>query len=182
VKRSIVLLVSLMALVASAASAQTALGVTTNKTVVDGMANAGEYSYSQDFGKLKLYVNRTADALYVAVVGQTSGWVGLGLGSLRMNGATMFLGFVDGSGKAQFSVQEGRGHSHGDAAQAAKDTVTAYALKEAGGVTTMEVALKPGAYLTAGQAELDVIYAQGSGKAIGPMHMFRGAVAVALAQ
>jgi hypothetical protein len=182
-KRSMALVAALVVLAASAGFAQSpSLAVSTNKTTVDGSAAAGEYPYSQDFGKMKLFVNRTADALYVAVAGQTSGWVAFGLGSLRMNGAVMFLAYVDASGKGQLSVQEGKGHSHGDAAQAAKDTVVSYAVKEAGGVTTLEVALKPDAYLKAGQTELDVIYAEGSGKSFGPFHMFRGFVPIPLAR
>ena len=59
------------------------LAVSTNKTVVDGVVKAGEYSFSQEFGPLTLYANRTADTLHLAVVGSTTGWVAVGLGIVQ---------------------------------------------------------------------------------------------------
>jgi hypothetical protein len=158
------------------------LAVTTNKTVVDGVVKPDEYSYSQDFGQLSLYVNRTADALSIGVVGVTTGWVAVGLGSLKMDGSTIFMGFVTPDGKVQFKPQAGSGHSHKDSDQSAADTVLSYALKEAGGKTTLEIALKPDAYIKAGQSSLSVIYAQGTEDSFTPRHMFRGAVSVPVAQ
>ena len=50
----------------------------------------------------------------VAVSGQTSGWVAVGLGSPKMNDAVMYIGAAD-SGKGQLKVQKGAGHRHADA-------------------------------------------------------------------
>jgi hypothetical protein len=171
------------ALVGSVSFAQDKpLAVTGSATVVDGIVAAGEYSYTQDFGQMKISLNRTADALSIAVVGSTKGWVAVGVGSLRMNGAVMFLGYVDSSGKAQFKVQAGQGHSHSDTTQSVQDTVASYAMKEVNGVTVLELALKPAAYVKAGQTELDLIFAEGSGDSFGPFHTFRGSLPVTLAQ
>jgi hypothetical protein len=158
------------------------LAVTTSTPVVDGVVNPGEYSFSQDFGQMVVYANRTAGALHVAVVGKTTGWVGVGLGSMRMDGSTIFMGFVGADGKPQFKVQAGSGHRHSDAASSVAATVVAYALKEANGQTTLEVELKPDAYIKASDAALKLIYAQGGEKSFQPRHMFRGAVEVKLAK
>lgn len=158
------------------------LAITTNKTVVDGVVNAAEYSFTQDFGQMTVYANRTADALYLAVVGNTKGWVALGLGSMRMDGSTILMGFVDASGKVQFKPQAGQGHTHKDAGQDVQSTIISYAMKLVDGKTTLEVALKPSSYIKAGQTELDVIYAQGTEASFVPRHMFRGALAIKLAQ
>jgi hypothetical protein len=186
VKRSsrlISVLLVLFVFVGAASFAQVkTLSVTTNKTVVDGVVNPNEYSVSQDFGQMSLYVNRTADALSVAVVGSTTGWVAIGLGSLRMDGSTILMGYVDAAGKVAFKPQAGQGHTHQDAGQDVQSTVISYAIKEAGGKTTLEVALKPSAYIKTGQSELDLIYAQGNEDSFTPKHMFRGAVAIKLAQ
>jgi hypothetical protein len=158
------------------------LAITTNKTVVDGVVNPGEYSFTQDFGELSLYVNRTADALYLGAVGNTTGWVSVGLGSLKMDGATIFIGYVGADGKVQFKAQAGSGHSHKDVGGDVSGTIISYAMKEAGGKTTLEIALRPAAYVKAGQSALQIIYAQGTEKSFIPRHMLRGALSLALAK
>lgn len=172
----------LLAAVGAVSFAQTkGVSVTKTASVADGVVNPGEYSFSQDFAQMTLYVNRTADSLDIAVVGKTTGWVGVGLNSLRMDGSTIFMGYVGSDGKPQFQVQAGEGHGHRDAATSVAATVTAWALKESGGVTTLEVKLKPADYMKAGDKALKVIYAEGSDKSFRPRHYFRGSVSVALA-
>ncbi len=158
------------------------VAVTNTKPVVDGVIKPGEYSFSKDFKQLTLYVTRTADALYVGVVGETTGWVAFGLGSLRMDGATIFMGFVGTDGKVQFKPQAGRGHTHHDTTKEVSDSVIAYAMKETGSTTTLEVELKPDMYIKSGQGFLDVIYAEGTDKSFVPYHMFRGAIELTLAK
>lgn len=58
-------------------------------------------------GDLALYVNRTSSALDVTVVADTPGWVTVGLGSLMMDGATIFRGFIGLDGKVTFKTQAG---------------------------------------------------------------------------
>jgi hypothetical protein len=184
VRRFPVVLFSLvlgLALGAAAFGQAKALATTTNKTVVDGVVNPAEYSFSQDFGELSLYANRTSDALYLGLVGNTTGWVSVGLGSLKMDGSTIFIGFVGADGKVQFKPQAGTGHSHKDPGAEVAASITSYAMKEAGGKTTLEIALKPAAYIKAAQSALQVIYAQGTEKSFKPRHMFRGALSIPLA-
>ena len=183
-RRSIVLILAsvlLFALVGAAGFAQSgSLPVSAAKTVVDGVVHPDEYSFSQAFGPLTLSANRTADTLYLAVAGKTSGWVAVGLGSLKMNGSTIFMGFVDGDGKVQFKAQAGAGHGHKDAAKSVSDTVISASITEAAGTTTLEIALKAGAYITSGQSTLDLIFALGEGKSFTPMHSSRNATSLKL--
>jgi hypothetical protein len=181
VRRTLVLLSSLVLLSALGAAAfGQSLATTTNKTVVDGVVHPAEYSYSKTFEGLTLYANRTSTGLYLAVVGDTTGWVAAGLGSMRMDGSTIFMGFVGSGAKVQFKVQAGSGHSHKDVGTDVAATVVSHAIKEAGGKTTLEVELKPAAYLKAGQASLDTIYAMGTEKSFIPRHFMRGAVSIPL--
>jgi hypothetical protein len=185
VKRSPVLFLASLALFVAVGASSFAqsknLAVTTSKPVVDGVVNTNEYSFSQDFGQMTVYVNRTADTLSIAVVGATKGWVALGLGSLRMDGATIFMGFVDSAGKVSFKPQAGQGHTHQDVGQDVQSTIISSAMKEAGGKTTLEIALKPASYIKTGQKEIDIIYAQGNEDSFVPRHMYRGSLAVKLA-
>jgi hypothetical protein len=156
------------------------LATTTTKPVVDGVVNTGEYSFSKDYGSLVLHVNRTADSLTVAVVGTTKGWVAFGLGSQKMDGATIFIGFVQADGKVQFKPQAGRGHVHRDTTAEVAATIVKSAMAEKDGKTTLEVELKPASYIAAGAKQLDMIYAQGSDDSFVPGHMVRGSLGLAL--
>ena len=169
----------LLALVGTAGFAQS-LAVTTNKPVIDGAVKAGEYSFTKQFDSLTLYANRTKDLLSLAIVGDTTGWVSVGLGALKMDGATIFIGFVGSDGKVQFKTQSGTGHRHTDAPKSVAASVSAYAMKEADGKTTLELSLTPAAYIKDGQGELNVIYAVGEDKSFIPRHSSRGALSLKL--
>jgi hypothetical protein len=182
-KRTIIVVLALaaLALVAATGFAQDAsLAVSANKTVVDGTANPAEYGFSKSLGPLVLFASRTADTLSLAVVGKTGGWVAVGLGSPKMNGSTIFMGFVGSDGKVQFKPQLGSGHMHANAPGEVDKTVVAYAIKETGGVTTLEIALKTDAYLAKGQPSLDLIFAIGADKSFAGMHTYRGALSLKL--
>jgi hypothetical protein len=169
----------LIALAGTAGFAQS-LAVGTSKTVIDGVVKAGEYSFSQQFENTTLYASRTADTLSLAVVGSTTGWVAVGLGSLKMNGSTIFMGFVGADGKVQFKPQEGTGHRHINAAKSVGDSIVSYQIKEAGGKTTLEIAVKAADYIKSGQSALDLIFAVGEDKSFTPYHTSRGSVSLKL--
>ncbi len=180
--RSAAALVLILTLAGASASAQAnALKPGSLRTDVDGVVSPGEYSWTRTFGPIRLDLNLTPDALYVAVVGNTRGWVAVGLGSLVMNRATIFIGYVGRDGKTHFKPQTGSGHRHFDAAASVSETILSSAMKQAGGRTTLEIALKPGSYVKAGQASLDIIYAMGSDADFTTYHSYRGAVSVPLA-
>jgi len=171
----------LLAAGTSALFAQDKLPAGMAKPVVDGVVKAGEYSYTHDFEQqLTLSASRTADTLYFGVVGSTSGWVAVGLGSERMDGAAIFIGYVGTDGKVQFKPQLGKGHRHGDATSDISGSVVSYAMKEAGGKTTLEVAIKAADFVKSGQASLDVIFAMGDQKSFSQYHTYRGAASLAL--
>lgn len=157
------------------------LGLTTNAPVVDGVVRPGEYTFTKDTGDLVLSVSRSSDTLWLAVTGQTTGWVGVGVGALQMDGATIFMGYVDDNGKIVFKPQAGMpGHTHVDTTPAVLATVISYAMKESGGVTTLEVALKAAPYIAAGQKELDLIFAVGPNDTFTDYHLDRDFVSLSL--
>ena len=157
------------------------LTVSSKAPTVDGVVNAGEYTYMHDFDhKLTLYASRTADTLYFGVVGQTDGWVSVGLGSQKMDGAVILIGFVDTDGKVSFKTEIGKGRRHVDAPPDVSAAVTSYAMKQDGGTTTLEVAIKAAGFIKTGQSSLDVIYAIGKARNLTSYHVYRGATSLPL--
>jgi len=145
---------------------------------IDGLIAAGEYSYSASFDRdrIRLFLNWSGDVLSVGVVGETTGWVGVGFDSLKMDGAVIFFGYVD-KDEIVFRGDLGRGHRHSesDALEAA-----GYALQEEGKATTMEIALNAGDFLPDSGGGLEVILAYGSRDSLSAIHRYRTAVSVAV--
>jgi hypothetical protein len=157
------------------------LAVSGNKPVVDATITDGEYSFQKDFGQMALSLSRSADTLYIGAAGKTSGWIAVGLGSMKMNGASIFIGYVGTDGKPQFKPQIGEGHRHKDpSGKDMNDEVISYAMKEEGGKTFLELALKSDAFIKEGQKTLDVIFAIGPAKAFTPYHKYRNFTEVKL--
>lgn len=116
----------------------------------DGVVKPGEYSLTTDRNGMRLGLSLSADGstLYAAIEAPTSGWVSIGLGSLKMNGAFMVLAY-DKAGEAFVSEETGAGHGH------KPNTVkrlSASAVKEAGASTTLEFAVP-----TAGLADAQTV-------------------------
>jgi len=169
----------LLAAMGAAVFAQDKLGVSARIPSVDGTVTANEYSYSHDFDQqMTLYASRTATTLYLAVVANTRGWVGVGVGP-KMDGADIFMGFVK-DGKVSFKPQLGKGHGHKDAPADVSDTVQKSAMKQSGGKTTLEIALKADAYIKKGQSTLDLIFAMGDQASYTPYHSYRNMTTLAL--
>ncbi len=112
----------------------------------DGMVSAGEYRFTKTASDITLGVTLSADGktLYVSVQAPTTGWVAFGVGSLKMNGAFMVLAY-DANGAPTISEQTGKGHSH---SPNAASILTAGAVKETNGVTTLEAALPASSFVT----------------------------------
>lgn len=111
--------------------------------VVDGTVEEGEYGVGLQYDGIAIGLALVGDTLHVAAAAATTGWVGVGFGSDRMDGARILFGFVDIEGQVFFAEQEGSGHKHHDVT----DTVTsAHAVGEADGTTTLEAAL-PAAFV-----------------------------------
>jgi hypothetical protein len=163
-----------LVLTAALASAQ-ALPPTGPTPVIDGVVAANEYALKIPVGKITLSASRTADMVYLAVSAPTTGWVSVGFGSQLMDGADLFLGYVAG-GKAAFTQQLGKGHGHNPLA---KSLEVRDALRESGGVTTLETAFKA-AEVLAGKKELWVLVAYGPDDSFASYHLARGSVKLKL--
>jgi len=123
-------------------------GLAWSLPTVDGRVMPGEYSRSVSLLDGAVTVFWQADAsggLYVAVSAATTGWVGLGLGSVVMDGAHIFMGFVR-NGTPVFSEQIGVGHSHSQSPEKSADS---FAVGERDGTTTLEF------HIPAGKVPLD---------------------------
>jgi hypothetical protein len=179
-KSAILIVLALLAALAIPAVAQDrtlTLATTTAKPTADGVVAKNEYPATLTVGTSTVSMARSADALSIAISAQTQGWVAIGLGSSRMNGATIFIGYV-ANGKLELKVQQGSGHSHADLAS---DALIASAGKEENGVTTIELTLKPGAFIAKGQTELPFIMAWGNADSFFAIHAGRFGGTVKLA-
>lgn len=177
----VVLALSVLAASPLAAQAQSqtlTVATSATKPVVDGVAASGEYAASLVVGKTYVAVSRTADALTVLVSADTVGWVSIGFGSSRMDKSTIFIGYVK-DGKLELRTDLGRGQSH---APVASDALVASAAKEANGRTTIELALKPAAFIAPGQKELPIIVAYGTADSFVSPHAARWSGSIAWAE
>jgi hypothetical protein len=142
----------------------TALAVLTwgfaSAQTVDGMVTAGEYAHSKSVlnGAGTLSWTLDAEGLSVAVSAKTKGWVGVGFGSEKMDGSYIYFGFVDETGKAVFTEQEGKGHRHADSG---KVTADKSAVTSVDGVTTIEFHV-PAAQLPFSGTDVPYIVASGA--------------------
>ena len=152
--------------VAAAGFAQQ-LSVSRSGVKIDGTVTDKEYALTIPLGRMTVHLNRTADTLDMAITAPTTGWVALGFGSDRMDGASLFLG----------TVQDGVGHGHREvSAPLAVD----YAMTEDKGSTTLEMAFKAADAISAGQRQLMVLAAYGSSDTITAYHTARDRVTVSL--
>jgi hypothetical protein len=124
---------------------------------VDAAVDKGEYalSFSKSGMDFSFALSPDGTKLYAAIEAPTAGWVSLGLGSLRMNGAWMVMG-QDKGGKAVVTEQVGKGHGHSDALSA---KVLESAVKTTGKRTVMEFAVLAADFVKDGK--VDLIYASG---------------------
>ena len=85
---------------------------------------------------------------FFEVSAPTTGWVGLGLGSQVMDGAWIFMGFVN-DGNPVFSEQRGLGHTHRPAESNRADL---WAVTQTGGRTMVEFHLPAARMLVTGSS------------------------------
>jgi hypothetical protein len=154
------------------------LSISGDTAVVDGAIDENEYScqVSLDKDSMILYLNLNEEKLSVAVEAETTGWIGVGFNSLRMNGSVILIGYVEGTETA-FRLEIGKGHAHSNLS---RDDVLGYSLTEKDGRTVMEAELTSGNYIRPGQSELNVILAYGGKDSFRAMHRFRTSVKVKL--
>lgn len=174
-RKSSILLPVLLVLATSAAGAQS-VGVAARPARVDGVVEEGEYSWSESHQTIALHLSRTGDRPFAAVEAEAEGWIGVGFGSTRMDGAHIFSGYVGGGGP-EIVQQLGRGHSHRDTREPVQFE---YRLSESSGVTTLELSLPAAAYIAGGQERLELIVACGEGDRTNIYHVYHRGVTVDL--
>ncbi|MFX0064274.1 MAG: DOMON domain-containing protein [Candidatus Hermodarchaeota archaeon] len=72
--------------------------------VIDGTIADGEYQFNATLGDgaFTLYWRTVADEIYVGMVGQTTGWIALGISpTFMMENADMIMGFVTAAGDTE---------------------------------------------------------------------------------
>ncbi len=123
--------------------------------VVDGAVGGSEYKYSQAKDGMNLGARLSADGktLFLSVSAKTSGWVAVGTGSAKMDGAFMVIGYVIGDTPTVL-YRLGKGHGHSDTSS---KCVTAKVVENAAG-TTLEVSLPAARYVKAGEADILIAY------------------------
>jgi hypothetical protein len=177
-KRCLGCIAVLLLLFPLTAGAQSALGLTSTPARVDGVFTDKEYSLVTEDAGMKLGLTWTADVLYIGLSAPTTGWVAAGIGSMRMDGAVIYIGYAVGQ-ESQLKVQEGAGHRHADLNA---DAPRGYAVKEAGGRTVLELALDASSAISKNQAVLQLVFAMGAADSFSSMHRARSSVSVGLAR
>lgn len=123
----------------------------TGSPSIDGAMAKGEYGWMQSVGKFWLGVTLSKDGktLMIGLAAQTKGWISVGLGSTKMNGAYMLIAYDNG--KQNFSEQIGKGHGH---SPAPGTKVTASAVKTVNGMTYLEFSIPAEEYVKGGKLAL----------------------------
>jgi hypothetical protein len=167
-----------LAVLSVSAQDTSTLRQTKAKPTLDGVLSDKEYSLEADNPDMGLALSWNEDVLYIAVRGETSGWVAVGIGSQKMNDAIIYIGYAAGK-DAQIKVQKGQGHGHGDVDS---DAPLQYAMKEGDGTTTLELAVKAASFIADGQKRLDLIMAMGGSDSFTVRHKSRYSTSVSLAR
>lgn len=170
-KRSLLVLCVVLAFASTPAFTQNA------NPLADGKIGPSEYAASRTDGKITIYWTVASDTIYMAVSAPTSGWVAVGLGSSRMNGATIFMGYVDENGNPMVTVQKGRSHTHSPTSDV---TPVAEVVGSANGTTVLEIAVRRSEVTQPGASRLDYIYAYSTAKNFRTRHVFRNASSLSL--
>jgi hypothetical protein len=173
-KRTLIALAATFAFAASL-QAQALLSASPSIPVPDGAVSANEYQYNTELSGMSIGASLGTDGMvYLSIQAKTSGWVALGVGGRVMNGSRLFLAY-DGGQKQVFSEQDGSGHSHGDV----KDPVAVkWAVKLAGGVTTLELVLPASVAISNGN--LNLLFAYSDTTSFAVHHKARGSIALAV--
>lgn len=124
--------------------------------------------------KADLIWSLEGDALTVSLEAKTKGWIAVGLGSARMDGSIMFIGFND-DGEENFEEHLGDGHRH---KKTAVQRPVEYTVTENDGVTKLEFTVKKSDFVKTGQNSLPVIVAYGSRDNFTSLHRYRDSTVI----
>ena len=147
------------ALIAAAALAFAAawpLAAQSAVPVADGVLNPGEYAVAFEKMTMKLGFTLSADksVVFVAIQAPAAGWISVGLGSTRMNGTYMVLGY-DAAGKTVISEETGTRDGHRPNSTSILKTK---AVKEVKGQTTLEFSVPAAKFLKGDNIDMIIAY------------------------
>jgi hypothetical protein len=114
---------------------------------IDGVVSQGEYDSSISFGsgKLLVYWSISGDEFYLAMKGETKGWVSIGIEpSVEMFEADMIFGYVSGDSVTVIDAYSigFTGPHPPDTEQGGTNDILSSAGSESNGITTIEVKRK----------------------------------------
>jgi hypothetical protein len=152
-KARIAAVVALALLALSFGSAQATAPIVpgAGSPVVDGAMAKGEYGWMNSVGGFWLGVSLSKDGqtLTIGLAAKTAGWVSVGLGSTKMNGAYMLIAYDDG--KPHFAEELGKGHGH---SVAPGKKVLSQAIKTVNGMTYLEFTIPAAEFVKNGKLPL----------------------------
>jgi hypothetical protein len=148
--------VVLIAVAALACLAVLPLTAQAKEPLADGVMNPGEYAIAFDKQTMKLSFTLSADrsVLYVGIQAPSTGWVSVGLGSTRMNGTYMVIGY-DAAGKTVISEETGTRDGHKPNSASILKTK---AVKETKGQTTLEFSVPAATFLKGDNIDMIIAY------------------------
>jgi hypothetical protein len=148
--------VALIAAIVLACAVVWPLAAQAKEPVADGVMNPNEYAIAFEKQTMKLGFTLSADksVVYVAIQAPSAGWVSVGLGSTRMNGTYMVIGY-DAAGKSVISEETGTPSGHKTNSTSILKTK---AVKEAGGQTTLEFSVPAAKFLKGDKIDMIIAY------------------------
>jgi hypothetical protein len=150
-KTKLLSLLLTLLLATSFAGAQALAPAATTPTI-DGAVQKGEYTVMQAPKGFWLGVSLSQDksTLTLGLASQTTGWIAIGLGSLKMNGSYIVIGY-DKAGKQVISEDKGVGHGH---SPLGTHKVLKSIIKTANGQTSIEFSIPAADYIKDGKLQL----------------------------
>ena len=109
------------------------------------------------------------DDLTISIEAETKGWIAVGLGSTRMDGSVMFMGY-NKDNEAFFEEHLGKGHSH---KKTAVQRPVVYSVSETDGITKLEFTIAKSDFVKGNQKILPIIVAYGARDNFTSMHRYR---------
>ena len=148
--------VAFIAAAALACAALWPLAAQAKDPVADGVLSPGEYAVAFEKQTMKLGFTLSADrsVVFVAIQAPSKGWVSIGLGSTRMNGTYMVLGY-DAAGKTVISEETGTRDAH---RPNPTNILKTKAVKESGSQTTLEFSVPAARFLKGDNIDMIIAY------------------------
>lgn len=114
------------------------------------------------------------DELSISMKAETKGWLAVGLGTRRMDGSTMFMGYNKDS-EAYFEEHLGKGHSH---KKTAVQRPVEFEVTEENGETELKFTVLKSDFVKSGQTDLPVIVAYGTRDNFSSIHRYRDSTTI----